>query len=318
MHPEITVCIPTYNYAHYLGAAITSVLEQSYPHFELLIVDDCSTDATDAVVAGFDDPRLRFVRNERNLGIVGNWNRCLELTRTPFVALLHADDLYLPQMLERSLAVLRAQPAVGYSYSAFYQIDAQGQRTWLEQPFPEDHVWPGEREFRHHLVRQYVQCPTVVLRRAVFEHVGLFVEHPLLLTAYDWEMWLRIQLAGYQVAYHAEPLACWRWHGGNKSNEVVAAGARVRENVGLVEYVLRRLPPAHVGLAALRRPAIYAAARRAFVQSWVALRKGDQASARAQWRQGLWAAGYAGLPLFVLHLLWRTGCRMTRTLAIAR
>ena len=90
--PPVSVCIPTYNYGRFLGRAIESVLGQAFGDFELLVVDNASTDGTDELVAGYDDPRLSYLRNERNLGLFGNFERCLELARSDLVKILCADD----------------------------------------------------------------------------------------------------------------------------------------------------------------------------------------------------------------------------------
>src|SRR5437667_3511518 len=79
--PAVSVCIPAYRGAAHIGEAIESVLAQSFADFELVVVDDASRDDTAAVVARYRDPRIRFLRNERNAGVQANWNRCLELAR---------------------------------------------------------------------------------------------------------------------------------------------------------------------------------------------------------------------------------------------
>ena len=91
--PRVSVCIPTYRGEETIAATIDSVLAQSYADFELLVIDDGSPDATQAIVEGIADPRLVYLRNDRNLGPQGNWNRCLELARSDFVKVLPHDDL---------------------------------------------------------------------------------------------------------------------------------------------------------------------------------------------------------------------------------
>lgn len=106
--PAISVCIPTYNGGEPLRAAIQSVLAQTWRDFELVVIDDGSTDATPAIVAGFEDPRVRYLRNPRNLGPQGNWNRCLAEARGRYFKLLPHDDVLHPECLERQLRVLEA------------------------------------------------------------------------------------------------------------------------------------------------------------------------------------------------------------------
>jgi len=104
--PKVSVCIPTFRGGDTIGAAIESVLAQSLADFELIVIDDGSPDDTRAIVERFADPRLVYLRNERNLGPQGNWNRCLELAQGEYFKLLPHDDLLHPRCLERQVAVL--------------------------------------------------------------------------------------------------------------------------------------------------------------------------------------------------------------------
>jgi glycosyltransferase involved in cell wall biosynthesis len=104
--PKVSVCIPTYRGEATIGAAIDSVLAQSFTNFELIVIDDGSPDDTCAIVERFTDPRLVYLRNERNLGPQGNWNRCLEVAQGKYFKLLPHDDLLHTNCLERQVAVL--------------------------------------------------------------------------------------------------------------------------------------------------------------------------------------------------------------------
>ena len=106
--PKLTVAIPTYRGAQFLGAAMASVLAQTFRDFELLVINDNSPDDTEAVVRGFNDPRVRYVRNPTNLGPQGNWNRCLDMARGQYFKLLPHDDLLMPTCLARQVSALDA------------------------------------------------------------------------------------------------------------------------------------------------------------------------------------------------------------------
>jgi glycosyltransferase involved in cell wall biosynthesis len=105
---KVSVCIPTYNYGHFVGDAIESVLSQTLQDFEIIISDNASTDDTEAVVSRYavDDPRIRYVRNQTNLGMVANWNRCLSLATGEYVKFLCADDLLEKDCLTKLAALL--------------------------------------------------------------------------------------------------------------------------------------------------------------------------------------------------------------------
>jgi len=104
--PTVSVCIPAYNAGRFIGETIESVLAQSYRDFELIVVDDASTDHTVGIVRRYTDPRLRLLRNERNLGLAGNWNRAVAEARGRYVKLLCQDDLLRPDCLAAQVAVL--------------------------------------------------------------------------------------------------------------------------------------------------------------------------------------------------------------------
>ena len=104
--PTVTVFIPVYNREHYISEAIESILTQSFPNFELLLVDDGSTDRSVEVLRSYDDARIRVVCNEHNLGIPQTRNRGLELARGVYIALLDSDDQACPDRLIKQVAFL--------------------------------------------------------------------------------------------------------------------------------------------------------------------------------------------------------------------
>ena len=123
--PAVTVVIPTYNYGRFIGEAIRSVLTQTFQDFEIIVVDDGSTDDTPAVVATFDDSRLRFIRIE-NSGQSVAINTGLDAAQGEFIAILDADDRWRPAKLERQVAFLRSEPGVGSVLCNFVRFSADG------------------------------------------------------------------------------------------------------------------------------------------------------------------------------------------------
>lgn len=210
--PAISVCIPNYNYAGYLAECIASVLAQDFSDFELLIQDDCSTDEWEAVVQRFDDARIKVKRNATQLGFVGNWNACAARARGELVAVLHADDYFLPGMLRAAYQTFQTHPKVGLVFSAAQLVDAGGTPTRVLKPFAENFV-RASAEFLPELARgNFIRTPTVMARRECYARLGGFSDK-LSFTA-DWEMWLRIA-AEYDVAYLVTPYAAYREHGRN-------------------------------------------------------------------------------------------------------
>ena len=215
----VSVCLPTYNGADYIEEALRSILNQTYQDFELLVVDDGSTDTTLDIVQSISDPRIQLHRNPERLGIPANWNRCLELAAGEFVCLFHQDDVMLPENLERKIQLLSADETVGFVHSAVETLaeeSAPGSfANWIENT-TEDSVWDGPEYFRTLLLNGNRVCaPTVLARRSALLEQGGF--DPDLGFACDYAMWLRLCLT-HRVGFLAQPLVRYRWHGGNASH----------------------------------------------------------------------------------------------------
>ena len=110
MNPLVSVCIPAYNSARYIRTTMESGLGQKYENIELVVVDDCSKDDTVEIVRSVRDPRVRLVRNEKNLGMTGNWNKCLAEARGEYIKLICADDVLYEDSIEKELGALLGHP----------------------------------------------------------------------------------------------------------------------------------------------------------------------------------------------------------------
>ncbi len=215
----VSVCLPTYNGANYIEEALRSILNQTYQDFELLIVDDGSTDATLDIVRSFSDPRIQLHRNPERLGIPANWNRCLELAGGEFVCVFHQDDVMLPENLERKVHLLSTDETVGFVHSGVETLVEEEAPSsfadWIEDA-TDDTVWDGPEYFRTLLLNGNRVCaPTVLARRRALIEQGGFDRD--LGFACDYAMWLRLCLT-YRVGFLARPLVRYRWHGGNASH----------------------------------------------------------------------------------------------------
>ena len=103
----VSIIMPSYNTAKYIKASIDSVLAQTYPYWELIIVDDCSTDETDEVVAAYTDERIRYIKNEKNSGAAVSRNRALREAKGRWIAFLDSDDVWLPEKLEKQISFMK-------------------------------------------------------------------------------------------------------------------------------------------------------------------------------------------------------------------
>lgn len=131
----VSIIMPSWNTATYIAESIQSVLNQTYKHWELIIVDDCSSDNTAEVVSRFQDERIKFLVNERNLGAALTRNRALREARGEWIAFLDSDDLWQPQKLEKQLQFMRDNGYV-FSYHEYEKIDEASQPLNIEVSGP--------------------------------------------------------------------------------------------------------------------------------------------------------------------------------------
>lgn len=169
---HVTITIPCYNHGTFLGRAVESVLRQSHADLDVLVVDDASTDDSFAVARGFDsDSRVRCLRNESNLGLAANWNRCLELARGPLVMVMASDDSLDPDYLVRVSQIFTQHPDLGLVHAPVRQIDARGAVTGSGAPRPPRLLAAGD-EAVSALIEDGISTVTTVLRRACYEELG--------------------------------------------------------------------------------------------------------------------------------------------------
>ncbi|HMQ55971.1 MAG TPA: glycosyltransferase [Anaerolineae bacterium] len=223
---SVSLCLPTYNGAAYLAEAIRSVLAQTFTDFEFIIVDDQSTDESATIARSFNDRRVTFHQNPTRLGLVENWNRCLDLARGEYVCIFHQDDVMLPHNLAAKVEALAQNPAAGLVYSNVYLIDADGRNlaeSWFFPTTPShDFVESGSIFFERLLLGDnLVACPSVMVRRVGYEKRGRF--DPRFRFTADLNMWLRLLLA-YDIVYLAQPLVKYRWHHSNESHNFSETG----------------------------------------------------------------------------------------------
>ena len=122
----VSIIMPTYNCGRFIHESIDSVLAQTYTNWELIIVDDCSTDNTSEVVASFDDPRIHYLQNEQNEGAAITRNRALREAQGRYIAFLDSDDVWMPDKLEQQIAFMQ-QNGYAFTYHDYIEIDEHSQ-----------------------------------------------------------------------------------------------------------------------------------------------------------------------------------------------
>lgn len=240
--PLVSAIIPVYNQERYLGSAIDSVLGQTFRDFELIVVDDGSTDRTPEVIASYGS-RVRAFRKP-NGGGASALNLGIREARGEWIAWLSSDDLWEPTKLERQVAAIRGNPSAALLYTDVLQIDAEGHALGRQHfPCPAD---PRERAIL--MVRRcFINGSSTLIRGDVFTAVGLFDEADRLTPDYD--MWLRV-VGRYEVVHIPEPLIRYRIHPGQTSANVHAMQRSGRRVAG---RALRRMGPGLGAWGALLR-----------------------------------------------------------------
>jgi hypothetical protein len=248
--PIVSVCIPTRNRAGMLRESISSVLDQTFQDFELIISDNASDDETEAVVRSFANKRIAYYRNAHNIGQRPNWNRCLSLASGRHIALFFDDDMMMTNNLEEKVAVLEQHPKVGLVHSKYCIVDSHGEiledntNKECAGNRKSDAVEPGRNVLATLLKHNIIHESTVVFRRDCYQQLGGFTDR--LTLAFDWEYWMRIASA-YDVAFIAKPLVKWRLHSGSLttvtnqriSEECEAAIARLRSDLAGLRWIGR-------------------------------------------------------------------------------
>lgn len=238
----ISVCIPAYNGEKYIRQAIDSIINQSYRDFELIILDDNSVDNTTEIVSYFDDPRIRLIKNKKRLGLVNNWNACVELANGEYVYLMHQDDVMMPNNLLKKKIFLEENNRLGFVHSNILTINHANDVVgghWMENKLPNrDQVYIGIDFFKYLALASgnFVCCPTVMFKKVCWECLGGF-DSRLPFTV-DMEMWLRISTQ-FDVAYIADPLLYYRKHDEQETQRFSKMGKEIYEVERAIEIAIK-------------------------------------------------------------------------------
>jgi glycosyltransferase involved in cell wall biosynthesis len=231
----VSVVIPSFNGARFLGEAIDSVLAQTHPAIEVLVVDDGSVDETPALVARYGE-RVRYLRQE-NRGLAAARNTGIRAARGAYVAFLDHDDRFLPAKIAAQAGLLDARDEVGLVYTGWCFIDDQG------QPLPPTGWVRREGDLLAEVLLGNIIYPAAtMLRRTLLDEVGGFDEART--GVEDWELWLRLSRRGVLWACVDEPLLEYRVHAAQMHKH--GAGRRLSNRLAVLSQVFAdpRLPPA--------------------------------------------------------------------------
>jgi glycosyltransferase involved in cell wall biosynthesis len=191
--PLVSVIMPTYNHAKFIGKAIDSVLNQTYPNFELIIIDNYSEDDTGKIVASYEDDRIIYLKFRNNGIIAASRNYGIKYSHGEYIAFLDSDDFWHKQKLEKQLPHFGKPEIIGVSSNAvlvsetpYYRKDnlARSKRGYVDYKYGDI------------LNYNYIMTSSVIVRRDILDRSGLFDEDKLFSFIEDWELWLRMARYG--------------------------------------------------------------------------------------------------------------------------
>ena len=234
--PLWTVVIPTYNCANYLKETLASVLEQDpgEASMEIIVVDDHSTkDDPEAVVKEFGKGRVKFIRQEKNVGKVKNYETGLTVSRGRYIHQLHGDDKVLPGFYKEMEAIFNESPNAVAAFCRTNYIDSKSRVTGVTGMIQDkEGIVPNMLEKLY--TKQYIQTPSMVVKREVYETIGCFDRR--LNCMEDWEMWIRIA-NNYPIAVSNKVLAAYRSHEENATNNTFKDGTALKTHQLICDLV---------------------------------------------------------------------------------
>lgn len=229
--------MPVHNAAPYLRQAVDSILAQSFEDFELLLINDGSTDASAVIISSYADPRIRVITNDHNIGLTATLNKGLDLCRGKYIARMDSDDIALPERFALQVNYLDTHPDVSVVAARASMINAEGEVTgeWSDDAL---HVSPGEirrfMPFSNCLVHPSIMMRTAILKAYRFKENQKGAE--------DWDLWLRLLADGHRIAKLSGVLLHYRVHmqstmAGEKKTAVQARLIRIKR-----KWLIARFP----------------------------------------------------------------------------
>lgn len=206
--PLVSVIMPAYNAEKYIEEAVSSVLSQTYKNWELLILDDCSSDCTAEIAEYFAslDTRIRLLRNPQNMGVAKTRNRGFDIAKGEWIALLDSDDVWHSDKLEKQLAVA-GRAGADIIYCSYALVNESGAHL-------SDYIVPETTSYDAMLRESVLSCSTVLLRQLILREHHFSAEH----YHEDYALWLELMRFGYRAVACREILMDYRVVNGSRSS----------------------------------------------------------------------------------------------------
>ncbi|MCL4462314.1 MAG: glycosyltransferase [Firmicutes bacterium] len=252
-HPLVSICLPVYNAEKTITQTLCSILGQTYRNTEILVFDNASTDNTPSLLGEFSDPRLKIYRNEVNIGAERNFSRAVQSASGEYIALFHADDLYLPEMVEKQVAAFQKDPAVGAVFTLANFINSRGEiigesNLPLELMSKESYFF---REIFEAILGSlnFLVCPSAMVRSELYKELMPFNVEKFRTSA-DLDMWLRI-LATHPIVILQEKLMSYRFSIEQGSYQFACLRTERADYFEVMDYYLSRQAESNFSAKAL-------------------------------------------------------------------
>lgn len=258
--PKISVIVPNYNHARFLQQRLDSILGQTFQDFELILLDDCSTDESQSILREYAaDARVRMEFNDKNSGSTfKQWNRGVRFARGEYVWIAESDDHADERLLERLVTVLDTYPSTQFVYCRSKRVSVDNKLDGFADYYLNgldpvrwtvDYRANGIEECRNYFVFRNIvpNASAVLFRRAAYDAVG-GADDSLRICG-DWKLWASMALIG-DVAYLSEPLNYFRFHDSSVRGKDIRYSITAEESLRVVRWLLEQVP---VSIATLGR-----------------------------------------------------------------
>ena len=204
---KVSVIIPTFNREHLLKETMEYILNQTFKDFELIIVDNYSSDNTENAVKSYNDKRIRYFKNQNNGVIAVNRNFGIKKARGEFITFCDDDDLWLPQKLEKQLLEFERDGKIGLVCTNGFSFNEHGNYELMGKSLSRYYT------LKTLLIDNIITCSSVIVKKSVLADVGIFDEGQEIFTGEDYELWLRVARK-YKIRYIGIPFIKYRVHAG--------------------------------------------------------------------------------------------------------
>ena len=257
--PRLSVTVLNYNYARYLENCIDSILDQTFADFELVIIDDCSTDESAGILRKYaGDSRVRVVRHEQNRGFVASLIEGAEANpKTEFLTVISADDMVVDrEAFAGQVAALDGVPTASFCFAAYRVVDADGvPGTVVRAPLSDGEAMRGKDFLARYLTRtgMHVLHSGAMIRRSAYDRAGGYRND--VRYAVDFAMWGMLALEG-EVVYRSAPLYGYRVHRGQMSKSLAGVKRTLAEVLATIDAVFDKAAARQLAIGVTRGQAI--------------------------------------------------------------